>query len=172
MGWVTCHAETIIEPCERQQLAQHLRDFIDGCEAYGRKILLAKTPVDASLVPAISVTLPSLRVRNKVGGEHILAAPSSMEEIALRRRGRERLEHVRRNGFLQSRPINPLSPRRPPACETGGARGVYPPGGPPPPTPARPRARGSREGAVAASTALDRDRLRARDTSTSAHGFG
>jgi hypothetical protein len=110
MGWVTCHAETIIEPCERQQLAQHLRDFIDGCEAYGRKILLAKTPVDASLVPAISVTLPSLRVRNKVGGEHILAAPSSMEEIALRRRGRERLEHVRRNGFLQSRPINPLSP--------------------------------------------------------------
>jgi len=104
----TDHAETIIEPGERQQLAQDLRDFIDGCDAYGRKILLAEIPVDASLFPAISVTLPSLRVRNKAGGEHILAAPSSMNEITLRQRGRERLEYVRRNGFLQHRPINPL----------------------------------------------------------------
>ncbi len=104
----TDHAETIIEPCARQQLAQHLRDFIDDCEAYGQRILLTKSPVDASLFPAISVAFPSLRVRNKSGGEHILAAPSSMSEITLRQRVRERLEYVRRNGFLQDRPLNPL----------------------------------------------------------------
>ena len=47
----TDHAETIIEPNERQQLAQHLRDFMDGCDAYGRKILLAEMPIDGSLFP-------------------------------------------------------------------------------------------------------------------------
>ena len=104
----TDHAETIIEPGERQQLAQHLRDFVDGCDACGQRILLAETPVDASLLPAISVTFPSLRVRKKTGGEHILPAPSTISEITLQERGRTRLEHVRKNGFLQHRPINPL----------------------------------------------------------------
>ena len=47
----TDHAETIMEPRERQQLAQHLRDFMDGCDVYGQKVLLAETPVDASLFP-------------------------------------------------------------------------------------------------------------------------
>jgi hypothetical protein len=67
----TDHSETIIEPGERQQLAQDLHDFIDGCDAYGQQILLSATPVDSSLFPVISVTPPSLRLRNKVGGEHI-----------------------------------------------------------------------------------------------------
>jgi hypothetical protein len=104
----TDHGETIIEPDERQQLAQHLHDFVEGLDAYGQQIRLAATPVDSSLFPVISVTLPSLRLRNKVGGEHILPAPSPHNEMTLQERGRARLEYVRRNGFLQHRPINPL----------------------------------------------------------------
>jgi hypothetical protein len=64
----TDHSETIIEPDERQQLARQLRDFIDGCDAYGQQILLGATSVDSSLFPVISVTPPSLRLRNKGGG--------------------------------------------------------------------------------------------------------
>ena len=104
----TDHSETIIEPGERQQLAQHLHDFVDGCDAYGQQIRLAATPVDSSQFPLISVTLPSLRLRNKGGGEHLLPAPSPLNERTLQERGRARLAHVRRNGFLQHRPINPL----------------------------------------------------------------
>jgi hypothetical protein len=104
----TDHAETIVEPEERQQLAQHLRDFMDGCDAYGRHVLLADIPVDDTCFPAISVTFPALRFRNKAGGEHVLPAPSSVKEMVLQERGRARLECVRQNGFLQHRPINPL----------------------------------------------------------------
>jgi hypothetical protein len=104
----TDHTETIIGPRERQQLAQHLRDFVQGCDVHGREIHLAETPVDSSLFPVVSPALPSLRVRNKAGGEHIVSAPSSINETTLQERGRSRLEHVRRNGFLQQRPINPL----------------------------------------------------------------
>lgn len=104
----TDHSETIIEPDERQQLAQHLRDFVNGCDAYDWQILLAATPVDGSLFPTVSVHLPSLRLRNRAGGEHILPVPSPLTQMALHERGRARLEHVRRNGFLQHRPINPL----------------------------------------------------------------
>ena len=104
----TDHSETIIEPEERQQHAQHLRDFVHGYDAYGRNILLAEGPVDALSFPTVHVAMPSLRVRNKAGGERILPAPSPVTEITLQERGRARLEHVRQNGFLQYRPINPL----------------------------------------------------------------
>jgi len=56
----------------------------------------------------VDVAMPSLRVRNKAGGERILPAPSPATEITLQERGRTRQEHVRQNGFLQYRPINPL----------------------------------------------------------------
>ena len=85
----TDHAETIMgNPRERQQLAQHLRDFMDGCDVYGQKVLLAETPVDASQFPQVSVAFPSLRVRDKTGGEHILPAPSLINEMTLQERGR------------------------------------------------------------------------------------
>ena len=102
------HSETIIEPEERQWLAQHLRDFIHGFVVYGRRIEVAERPVDAAAFATILVAPPSVRVAKKGGGETILPAKPLMTEVEIRERGKSRMEHVRRNGFLQHRPINPL----------------------------------------------------------------
>ena len=102
------HSETIIEPEERQWLAQHLRDFLHGFDAYGRLIGLAETPIDAAAFPTILVPQPAPRVRKKDGEEAILPANGCVTENGLKERGRARLEHIKRHGFLQHRPINPL----------------------------------------------------------------
>jgi hypothetical protein len=102
------HSETIIEPEERQWLAQHLRDFLHGFDAYGQLIGLAETPMCAAAFPTILVPLPALRVRKKDGAEVILPANGYVTENGIKERGRDRLEHIKRHGFLQERPINPL----------------------------------------------------------------
>jgi hypothetical protein len=104
----TDHSETILEPRERHGLAQQLRDFLHGLVAYGKSLQLAEIPIDSDQFPTIPVRFPALRVRDKDQGERIIAAPAVRSEDGLRQRGRDRLEQVRRHGFLQQRPINPL----------------------------------------------------------------
>lgn len=104
----TDHSETILEPEERHRYAQYLRDFLDGIEVYGNQVRLEGIPVDSSAFPVIPIRLPTLRVRDKDRGERIIAASAFLSEECLQQRGRDRMEQVRRHGFLQQRPINPL----------------------------------------------------------------
>jgi hypothetical protein len=102
------HAETILEPHERERLMHIMQDFINGAEIYGQPIFLSQTPFDAANLRRTFVLPPSLRVRGANETEEILEAPTSASEDALRKRARRRSEHIRRYGFLQQRPINPL----------------------------------------------------------------
>jgi hypothetical protein len=111
------HAETIIDPEERHRLAGQVRDLLHGMDAHGHQIPLANVPVDASAFPALLVPPPSLRVKGPDGAESLLPPCIRVNEAALRARARDRLEHVKRHGFLLQRPINPLL-----ACPTGFGR--------------------------------------------------
>lgn len=102
------HTETIIEPEERCRLARHVRDFLHGLHAYGRMIPLAESPTDASTLPTRFIPPPALRVKDRDRGESLIPACTRVDEVSLQNRGRRRTEHIRRNGFLHQRPINPL----------------------------------------------------------------
>ncbi len=102
------HAETIIEPTERVRLAGYVQDFLDGTEAYGRVLRLDRSPVSIQEFKTLMVIPPAIRVRGENGGEVVIAAPGDTTEDALRRRVKERDRNVRRHGFLEKRPINPL----------------------------------------------------------------
>ncbi len=102
------HSDTIIEPEERESLARQLRNLINGIDAYGNVIHLADTPVDVSVFPALSIPPPAVRVKSEDGRETIVAAPETVQGYKLKERARKREEHIRRYGFLQQRPINPL----------------------------------------------------------------
>jgi hypothetical protein len=104
----TDHSETILEPEERHRFAHYLRDFLDDLEVYGKQVRLEAVPVDSKAFPEITIQFPSLRVRDKERDERIIAAPSVHSEESLHHRGRDRVEQIRRHGFLQQRPINPL----------------------------------------------------------------
>lgn len=102
------HAETIIDPTERVVLMGHVRDFLDGAEAYGCAIRLDRCPVSIEEFDTLTVILPAIRVRGENGREVVIAGPADASEDALRRRGKDRALNIRRHGFLERRPINPL----------------------------------------------------------------
>jgi len=102
------HAETILEPQERERLMRLMRDFINGADIYGQPIFLSETPFDAANLRRMFVLPPNIRVRGSDGKEEIIKAPHTASEDALRKRTKRRSDHIRRFGFLQQRPINPL----------------------------------------------------------------
>lgn len=102
------HGETIIEPDERNVLLGQLRSFLDGIEVYGKPLHLAETPTDSTQFETLSILPPSIRMRNRDGGEVVIEAPKDFSNESLKSRARQRKDHIRRNGFLQQRPINPL----------------------------------------------------------------
>ncbi len=102
------HAETIIDPEERHRLAGHVRDLIHGMDAHGHQVPLSSVPVDASAFPTLLIPPPALRVRGPDGAESLLPPCVRVNESALRDRAKDRLEYVKRHGFLIQRPINPL----------------------------------------------------------------
>ena len=102
------HAETILEPHDRERLMRLMRDFLSGADIYGQPIFLSETPFDAANLRRMFVLPPSVRVRGADGKEEIIKAPHTASEDALRKRAKRRSEHIRRYGFLQQRPINPL----------------------------------------------------------------
>lgn len=102
------HADTILDPDERARLMRLMRDFINGAEIYGQPLFVSETPFDAASLRRLFVRPPAIRVRGENGTEEVIKAPSTVTEDALRKRAKRRSDHIRRYGFLQQRPINPL----------------------------------------------------------------
>lgn len=108
------HSETILDPADRHHLAGLLRDFVSGAEVNGVQLQLSELPVDTASLPSEVVTFPALRVQDEGNNERILPSPESVTKEALRDRGWQRTDALKRFGYLQGRPINPLLawPRR------------------------------------------------------------
>lgn len=102
------HSETILDPADRHHFAGLLRDFVDGVEVTGIQIQLSELPLDASAIGGDMVTFPALRVRDEGSAERVLPSPQPVTREALRNRGRQRTEALKRFGYLQGNPINPL----------------------------------------------------------------
>jgi hypothetical protein len=102
------HGETILEPADRHHLAGVLRDFVNRAIVYGVQLHLRDIPIDAASVPNEIVTFPALRVHGEGNKERVLPAPEPVTKEALQSRGRQRTEALKRFGYLEGRPINPL----------------------------------------------------------------
>jgi len=102
------HSETILDPANRHHLAGLLRDFVNGADVNGIQLQLSELPVDAATLPSEIVTFPALRVRDEGTTERVLPSPEPLTKEALRNRGRQRTDALKRFGYLQGRPINPL----------------------------------------------------------------
>jgi hypothetical protein len=116
------HSETIIDPVERELLTRQVRSFIDGARAYGQRIQLSEEPVDAESFGTIFIGPPDVRVRAAGGKEVVLKAPAILSEPNLKTRAWDRSDHVRKNGFLIRRPIDPLLALPSSLNERGGIR--------------------------------------------------
>jgi hypothetical protein len=101
------HSETIIDPSERESLMRHLREFLNGADVFGIPLYLAPIPFDISRLPKGFISPPAVRVMGRNGVETIIPSPSNWSEEFLRKRAKDRADHIRRYGFLQQRPINP-----------------------------------------------------------------
>ena len=102
------HSETIIDPSERQTLMGHVRQFLNGADVFGIPLYLAPIPFDLRKLPQGFISPPAVRVMGRNGKETILPAPTVPSEHLLRKRTKDRADHVTRYGFLQQRPINPV----------------------------------------------------------------
>jgi hypothetical protein len=102
------HAETIIEPVERQRLTHELRNFIDGAEIFGKHLRLSDLPVDVNTLNTCVILPPAVHVKGPNGSVEVLSAPKRNTEMEIRDRAQVRSNKIRQNGFLVQRPINPL----------------------------------------------------------------
>jgi hypothetical protein len=102
------HSETIVDPDQRLVFMEHMRRLIDGADAFGQQLSLAETPFDMHHLDQGFILPPSVRVMGPKNKEIILPAPSLVSDSFLRSRFKDRAEHIRQNGFLEQRPINPL----------------------------------------------------------------
>lgn len=101
------HEETILEPEERGDWAKRLRDLSNGCEIFGKKLLLANAPLSDADFQNIHILPPPVHVRDSFGLT-VLEAPANATANELRDRAKARDNHVRRFGFYEHRPIAPL----------------------------------------------------------------
>ncbi|MBI4776963.1 MAG: hypothetical protein HY788_22745 [Deltaproteobacteria bacterium] len=102
------HSQTIIDPADRVHLMKLLRDFTDGADLYEQRMSLAESPFSAKHFPHLLIAPPAIRVRDKDGGESVLGVDAVVSNQALQDRARRRLNHVRKFGFLEQRPLFPL----------------------------------------------------------------
>jgi hypothetical protein len=102
------HSETIVDPDQRELFMQHMRRLIDGADAFGHRLSVAEMPFDMSYLDQGFILPPNVRVMGPQEKEVILSAPTVISDSFLRKRFKDRAEHVRLNGFLEQRPINPL----------------------------------------------------------------
>ena len=102
------HAETILEPPERQELTHRVRSFVNGVDLYGQPLELSEVPLDANSLGGIFIPPPAVRVSGADGSPVVLRSPTPATERTLVARGRQRAEQIRKYGFLVQRPpINP-----------------------------------------------------------------
>lgn len=116
------HSETIIEPKARFFLTEKLRNFMDGAEIYGQTLSLSKVPVDARSLPVEVISPPAIMVKGENGKPEIIPAPSGSSVSDLQARVKRRAERIRKNGFLEERPIRPLLAYPQYMTEAGGKR--------------------------------------------------
>ena len=102
------HRATIIGPQERFAAVKRLRDFSESFDAFGRTIKLESHPIDATRFPAQTVRLPEVYVRAADGGITTVDGCDSPIADQIKRRVTRRADHIRRFGFVASRPIQPL----------------------------------------------------------------
>ena len=102
------HRETIIAPNERTNWYGILRDFLDGLDAYEKTVKLAKQPLDTRNFYSLQFKPPALCVNPSSKGANRISPPTEGSPQELKRRRRRLVDHIRRNGYLQHRPINPL----------------------------------------------------------------
>jgi hypothetical protein len=102
------HAETIIEPDERQVLTHQLRQFVHGADVSGHSLHLSNTPVDIGSLETHFVLPPPICVKGQDGKPEIVLPPNDATESGLRSRAQKRFTNIKRNGFLVQRPINPV----------------------------------------------------------------
>lgn len=101
------HGETIIDPTERYEITSQVRNFINRCDIYNQELELANLPVDAEDFKEIRILPPDIKVKG-INGTEILKAPKNFNAGQLRDRINARVKHIRKNGFLEDRSINPL----------------------------------------------------------------
>ena len=102
------HDETIIDPPEREKLYRDLRHFMDALEVFGHRLELANSCISCDDFMGGIVGPPTIRVRHKQKGEAVIPAPHGSCPESLGKRTRLRAKTIRENGFLQSRPLNPV----------------------------------------------------------------
>ncbi len=102
------HRETIIAPDERTNWYDILRDFLNGLDAYEKTINLAERPVDTRSFYSLQFKPPALRVNPSPKGVNLISVPTDGSPRELKRRRGRLVDHIRKNGYLQQRPINPL----------------------------------------------------------------
>ena len=102
------HQETIIAPEERVNWYNILRNFLNGAEVYGQTLNLVEVPINTQQFETIQFTPPKLRVKPSLEDVDFIPAPTNDSPQELKRRRRRLADHIRNNGYLQRRPINPL----------------------------------------------------------------
>lgn len=102
------HQETIIAPEERANWYNMVRDFLNGLEIYGQTLNLAEAPINTQQFETIQFVPPKLRVSPSLEGIDLIPTPTDGSPQELKSRRRKLTDHIRKNGYLQQRPINPL----------------------------------------------------------------
>ena len=102
------HDETIINPDDRDRWHEALRDFLDKMEVYGNPINLSNKPGKIDEFDSLEIVPPALQIRTTENKTRILPAPKVCTRQTLLDRSRERARAIRKHGFLEQRPINPL----------------------------------------------------------------
>ena len=102
------HGETIIAPEERLVWMQRVRKLLDGVSVFGKTLRLNTNLLNLDEFGGVSILPPRIRVRGENGREVHIEPPASFSESALLSRGKQRADHIRHNGFLELRPVNPL----------------------------------------------------------------
>jgi hypothetical protein len=101
------HAETIIEPEERSDWMRKIRNFVADCQVQGRTVELSADPVSIDELDHDIFLPPAVRVRGQGGREAEIPRPDQSTDRSLQARARLRMDHIRQNGFLVQRSINP-----------------------------------------------------------------
>ena len=102
------HSQTILEPAERLHWMSLVREFLADLDFVETTIELATTPIDVESFDNRIIPLPTLRVRGPGSSERQVRSAHPATEQTIRHRGRQRQDALRKYGYLQGQPINPL----------------------------------------------------------------
>ena len=101
------HRQTIIDPTLRSDIWRSVPNLLDKTIVFGAEVRVSDEPINVRDFPHGLIGPPAIRVR-KGPSEDVIVSPDRTTYDALRGRGRERIHHLRKYGFLQTRPVNPL----------------------------------------------------------------